>query len=277
MLERVSRKGSGFGLDRLIRATTLIYGLPKVGKTTFAASFPDVLLIELEPGGADYVTDCDVIEINSLEELRALYAELKAQPQLKWQVLAIDTVDMLSSWFERQIAIEYGKTILAGPSSAFGAEYARHRAEVMAVLKAFQVLPTGLILIAHARQDERRTTLNLPGRYLAMDIMAMASNVIYVGIADDGRREAIVSPSPALEAGSRDPILNAIGRFPPSFQELAKRYLEEAQRLGYEVKSEAAGSMEASQPELIPTPDASLARKPGGKLEVKAVLKGGEA
>lgn len=269
MLEKVARKDQGVGLDRLIKATTLIYGQPKVGKTTFAASFPDVLLIELEPGGADYVTGCDVVEVNSLEELRALYAELKGLSEMRWKILAIDTVDVLSSWFERQIALEYGKTILAGPSPAFGAEYARHRAEVMAVLKAFQILPTGLILIAHARQEEKRTTLNLPGRYLAMDIMAMASNVIYVGITDDGRREAVVSPSPALEAGSRDPILNSLGRFPPNFPELAKRYLEEGKRLGLlKEEAETSEGLEEAQ-----------ARQPGSsrKREVAAMFKGGEA
>ena len=35
--------------------TMLIYAIPKAGKTTVLAQLPDSLLIELEPGGADYV------------------------------------------------------------------------------------------------------------------------------------------------------------------------------------------------------------------------------
>lgn len=240
MLEKVRKQSRMFGLDRLLASTTLVYGPPKVGKTTFAASWPDVLIVELEPGGADYV-EADVIEISSLQELRALYAELRAldEKAWKWKTICLDTIDVISKYFETEIAVEYGKAILAGPSTAFGAEYARHRAEVMAVLRAFQALPAGLLMIAHSRYDERKTTLNLPGRYLAMDVMAMASNVIYLGITEDGRRECIVSPSPALEAGSRDPILCSLGRFPPNFQDLARLYEQEMARLG----------LDASKPE----------------------------
>lgn len=239
MLEKVSRKSRAVGIERFVQSTTLIYGPPKAGKTTFASTFPDVLLVELEPGGADYV-ECDVVEVNSLQELRALYSELKAlkPEELKWKVIALDTIDVISSYFEREIALEYGKTILAGPSTAFGAEYARHRAEVMAVLRAFQALPSGLLLIAHARFDEKKTTLNLPGRYLSLDVMAMASNILYLGLTEEGQREVVVSPSPALEAGSRDPVLASISRFPPDFKILAKLYEEELVRLGWVPKEE---------------------------------------
>jgi len=37
------------------QATWLIYGPPKVGKTCSAATWPEPLIIECEPGGADYI------------------------------------------------------------------------------------------------------------------------------------------------------------------------------------------------------------------------------
>ncbi|MEM4919389.1 MAG: AAA family ATPase [Thermofilaceae archaeon] len=246
MLEKVQRRERGrYGFDRLLRATTLIFGPPKVGKTTFVATLGErVLLVETEPGGADYVEGVDVVEVHSLGDLKVLWKELSGLKEWRWEVVAIDTITQVSSWIEREVALEFGKPMLGGPSTAFGAEYAKHRAELVALIKSFQILPCGLILVAHSKgEGGEKITLNLPGRTTQTEVMALASNVIYLGVDESGRREAVVAPSPVLEAGSRDRVLNALGRFPPDFRELERLYNEQARLMGLLEEEKAEGQV----------------------------------
>jgi len=50
------------------QATWLVYGPPKCGKTTSAATWPEPLIIECEPGGADYIEGY-IVEIDSRARL----------------------------------------------------------------------------------------------------------------------------------------------------------------------------------------------------------------
>lgn len=262
MLEKVQRRGKAeYGFGRFLRSTTLIFGPPKVGKTTFVATLGErVLIVETEPGGADYVEGADVIEITSLADLKALWKELSLLKEWRWEVVAIDTITQVSSWIEREVALEFGKPMLAGPSTSFGAEYAKHRAELVSLIKSFQVLPCGLILVAHSRgEGGEKITLNLPGRAVQTEVMALASNVIYLGVDESGRREAVVAPSPMLEAGSRDRVLNALGRFPPDFRELERLYMEQARLMG------VVGGEEEAQEEVEKKPRAKVKLDLGGE------------
>lgn len=231
-LGKLERKRVDLSLDRLLMTTTLIYGAPKTGKTTFAASLPDCLVIETEPHGADYVEGL-VLEVSNRDELREVWKELKSLPgrEWKWRAIVLDTIDSISDWIEKDVAMEFGRDNLSGPSTTFGAEYARHRSEVINVLKQFQVFPAGLIVVAHSKGEGEKQTLNLPGK-LSRAIMAQMNNVIYLGITDSGERMAFVSPTPNIEAGSRDPILTRIGKFKPSWEELKRLYDEEVKKAG---------------------------------------------
>lgn len=229
-LSRLQSRKVEYSFERLLRTTTLIYGAPKVGKTTFAASLPGSLIIETEPHGADYV-EGEIIEVGSRDELREVWKELRSIPEKewKWKVIVLDTIDSISDWIEKDVAMEFGRNNLSGPSTSFGAEYARHRSEVINVLKQFQMFPAGLIVVAHSKGEGDKQTLNLPGK-LSRAIMAQMNNIIYLGITDTGERMAFVSPTPNIEAGSRDPILTRIGKFRPSWEELRRLYEEEVRK-----------------------------------------------
>lgn len=53
----------------LSRLSVLLYGFPKIGKTTQAAKLPGALLLNCEPGGTDFVKNADVVDIHNLAEL----------------------------------------------------------------------------------------------------------------------------------------------------------------------------------------------------------------
>jgi len=229
------------GIDRFLRSTTLIYGPPKVGKTTFVATFPDALIIEAEPGGADYVEGW-IAEVRSLDELRLLWKELKQRAEsndFPWKTIALDTIDAIADWLMDEIALEFGRKDLIGPSQAFGAEWAKLRASVLDVVKQFAVFPAGLVIVAHSKGDSEKATVNLPGK-LARALMAAVNNIIFLTINDNGERVCITAPSPMIEAGSRDPYLLRISPFPPSYNELRRRY--EAELEADRLKSEVGNS-----------------------------------
>lgn len=92
--------------NALIKATEtepkmlIIYGPPKVGKTTMFAKLPNSLLIDIDTGGtgSDYVDACKV-KIKTIPEWNALIAALKKTPD-KYQYIVVDTVDILQEWAE---------------------------------------------------------------------------------------------------------------------------------------------------------------------------------
>ena len=54
----------------------LLFGPPKIGKSTFGASFPNSLLVECEPKGARYING-RVVQVTGLSELREVWKLLK--------------------------------------------------------------------------------------------------------------------------------------------------------------------------------------------------------
>lgn len=67
--------------------SVLLYGVPKVGKTTEAAKFPGAVLLNCEPSGTDLLKgDHEVYDVNSLQQLDSITAQL-AGTQYKTIVL----------------------------------------------------------------------------------------------------------------------------------------------------------------------------------------------
>lgn len=77
----------------------LIYGVPKSGKTTIVSHLKDHLLLELEPGGADYI-EGRVQEINKPSELNEIINLIKNSPAKVCDYLVIDTCTRMDEWSE---------------------------------------------------------------------------------------------------------------------------------------------------------------------------------
>jgi hypothetical protein len=59
----------------------LLYGVPKVGKTTEAAKFPGALLLNCEPSGTDLLKgEHDVYDVTSLQQLDSIIGSLRQSP-----------------------------------------------------------------------------------------------------------------------------------------------------------------------------------------------------
>ena len=52
------------------RFTLLLYGMPKIGKTSTAAQFPNPLILDCEPGGTDFVVGLPIEPVRSLADVR---------------------------------------------------------------------------------------------------------------------------------------------------------------------------------------------------------------
>ena len=77
--------------------TMLLYGAPKVGKTTALSQLNDCLIIDTE-GGANMIEGY-IESVNSRAELIDILKS--AQEGHEYKYVAIDTIDKIASWAEQ--------------------------------------------------------------------------------------------------------------------------------------------------------------------------------
>jgi len=77
----------------------MIYSVPKAGKTNIVAQLKNHLILELEPGGADYI-EGRVQEIYKASEFNEVLNLIKNSETKVCEFLIIDTVTKLDEWSE---------------------------------------------------------------------------------------------------------------------------------------------------------------------------------
>jgi len=138
----------------------VIYGQPKVGKTTALSMLDDCLIIDLEDGTD--MLEALKLKVNNLKELEEAGAEIiKAGKPYKY--VAIDTITKLEEWAEKEATQMYlkspmGKTfweknpekpsVLTLPN---GAGYLWLRIAYKKWIDAFRKLAEHVILVGHVR------------------------------------------------------------------------------------------------------------------------------
>lgn len=233
-------------------ATWLVYGPPKVGKTTAACTWPDPLLIECEREGAEWV-DAYKLYIQSAEDLRKVWTEIarkvKANEPLPYKTIVLDTIDMISQWIEVEVASQYGAKQL-GESKVYGADFGSHRAELIRIIRRFSQLPFDIVLVSHSYgvvgdQGAEAKVLELPKK-AGRAVLAEISHIIYLEARElpsgDLERRFVFHPSSMLEAGSRHPVMAAAKTCHASYGALKKLFEEEGSG------SEAEESLEPEEP-----------------------------
>ncbi len=94
MLElNIRRNGDNGNVSHSI----FLFGMPKVGKTTEACKFPNPLVLECEPRGAQYVPNVDVLPMPNLAELERNIDVILRQPH---KTLVLDGI----TWMLEQAA-----------------------------------------------------------------------------------------------------------------------------------------------------------------------------
>jgi len=223
------------------QGTWLVFGAPKIGKTSFAAQWPECLILDME-GGTRYIGGVYVSKIKNLDELREAYAELRAaasEGKLKYKTVALDTIDVVNDWIEREVCEEMGIAHLG--QAPFGGDWSEVRKRVLRHLKAFSQLPINVLFISHSRwalvgEVTVGHTIDLPGR-LARFALAAVDNILFC-TTEKGERKIVFRPYEGIEAGSRNPVLDRAGSCPMSYKALRALFDEPTEKTEKPKKAE---------------------------------------
>jgi len=136
----------------------VLYGSPKVGKTTILSQLESNLIVDNEHG-TDFIEALKV-QVNNVAELKELAAELKKHP-MKYQRISLDTVTTLEDWAEQLATTNYkrsatgknfqGQSVLTLPN---GGGYLWLRMAFKELIDLFSGVTGTLILVAHLREKQ---------------------------------------------------------------------------------------------------------------------------
>lgn len=214
---------------RLEDFVILLYGPPKIGKTTWASQMDKPLFLACEAGLR--AIEAYQVPVGSWTAFLEA-ASLIAKGGHDFRTIVIDTVDNLYTYCADHVFRIHG--IHHESDLEWGKGWNLVASEFMRALTKLSLLPYGLVLISHAEDKEIKTRTHtytkavpsLPKRARRI-VLNMADMILYAHIArDGGREERVVStrPSEQFEAGDRT------GRLPPrlplDFNEFRKHFEE---------------------------------------------------
>jgi hypothetical protein len=127
----------------------LIYGPPKIGKTTFANDWPDVLFIATEPGTA--AMHAMEINISTWTDFEGVLFALESEPSKHLKTIAIDTVDNLWEFLVDHVCTENGWQDLG--DGGFGKGYKLARRKLTSAIARLRKLTQAIVFISHERRD----------------------------------------------------------------------------------------------------------------------------
>ena len=200
--------------------TMLLYGAPKVGKTTALSQLEDCLIIDTE-NGANMV-DGYIETVSNREELISLLQEAKEGHEYKYA--AIDTIDKIAIWAEKAICEQENVTAIA--DLAFGKGFGMVREKVLNTVNILKEIFPHVIIIGHRKWAKavvdskaivEPESLDLTGKLKNM-LMADCDAIGYVyrtaaylratmGDEENSKLMVTFQANEALEAGSRSPHL----------------------------------------------------------------------
>ncbi len=199
----------------------LLWGPPKIGKSTTASQFPGAVFLATEDG--QRALSCYRVPVDSWLTFLAACREL-ASGGHDFKTVVVDTIGNLHSLCRRHICRKLGVEHEA--DAPFGRGYVLVQDEFERALTELSRLPLGLLLIGHSEAEEAQTrtgTLHrvvpaLPARPRRF-ILGLVDIVLYATLiperGPDGktvmRRVVRTHPNDSYEAGDRtgrlpDPI-----------------------------------------------------------------------
>lgn len=133
--------------------TILLYGEPKIGKTTFCSQMDEPLFLSTEPG--TNALEVYEIPIRNWEDFREAYkaiADAVKKNELQFKTIIIDTVDNLYKMCQDAKVKELGITHPSDLEWSKGWDVVN--TTFLTALTALASLPPGLVLISHAQRNE---------------------------------------------------------------------------------------------------------------------------
>lgn len=164
------------------------FGRPKIGKSTFAAQFDNVLIFDLESGYQSIKSDL-IIPKNYNEFVKELRNKKNLNP---YKNVVIDSFDVVCGWFEQQAvdslntSFKTGYTTVAEIPHGAGWGVSRNNIKKFIINDVFEITRTGknVIFIMHEkaetikRGDKEETIykIALPGQ--ASNLVASLSSIV---------------------------------------------------------------------------------------------------
>lgn len=131
----------------------VIAGLPKNGKTSFAASIPGALILELEKGGADRVAGW-IQDIPDMETFRKALKIAFEEPTVK--VIVIDTLDIILKNIATESANKFGLDSISEKKEGVNgfAVWEEVFSRVHRMTETFKACGKLVILLCHFREPK---------------------------------------------------------------------------------------------------------------------------
>ena len=128
----------------------MIYGPPKIGKTTWANGWPMALFLATEPGTA--AMEAADIRIETWTDFRNVVTELKkGKGKHRWQTLVIDTIDNLYEFLADDVCTANGWADLG--DGGYGKGYKLARRKLTNAISAIRGLGMAVIFVSHERRE----------------------------------------------------------------------------------------------------------------------------
>lgn len=192
----------------------LIYGAPKVGKTTLASSFPKNLFLSTELG-LNALPKAYAVKIDTWSTFKGLLKQLKKEEvQDKYNTITIDTVTILWDLCEKYICQQNAVETIGG--IPYGGGYAQLTKEFSEAMRQITLMPFGLVLIAHSETGTKKNPFTGEDQEFARPSLnkrcyAIANRlvdaIIYIENFFDEQgnpvRRMITRETPTVFAGSR--------------------------------------------------------------------------
>jgi len=201
----------------VIKSTTVnpslltLFGQSKVGKTTMLTKLKNCLIIDTEKG-TKYVNALKV-QVDNSDQLKSLIGSLKDKEGIeslgiKYDYIALDTIDNVVSWFEKDIARE--NNIDSFAKIPFGDGYNQVRNRVMAMISALMECCEHIVIIGHRKKtiigndsvEVNVSSLDLSGK-LKNYVMAKSDAIGFVFRNEEGNLQISFEASDEIEAGTR--------------------------------------------------------------------------
>lgn len=196
----------------------LIYGQPKIGKSTFCSHADGALFLATEPG----LNNLEVFQVPITtwsEFLETCFAI--AEGNHEFRTVVIDTIDNLFKLCRESVLKKHG--LVHEQDASYGKGYDLVKFEFQRRLTALSLLPLGLMMVSHSEEKEVKTRTGsaykvaptLPNQARKI-VLGMADLVLYAEteeITDDrGKPQGFervlrTKPTTVYEAGDRTGLL----------------------------------------------------------------------
>ena len=130
----------------------IVYGPPKIGKTTLAANFPKTVFLATEDG--QNAIECFRVGLDSWDAFLDACAELKGGEH-GFETIVVDTIDNLWELCRRHVCEK--RSIEHESELAYGLGSELVRTEFFRAMNKLSMLPYGLVLISHSIVREIKT------------------------------------------------------------------------------------------------------------------------